>query len=59
MSLKIDWATPKAAKYACEKWHYTKHLPSASCRVGVWENDKFIGVVLFGIGAANATRGEK
>lgn len=59
MSLRIDWATSKAAKYACENWHYTGHLPSASCRIGVWESGTFKGVVLFGIGAANATRGEK
>jgi hypothetical protein len=59
MSLRIDWATSKAAKYACENWHYTGYLPSASCRIGVWEDGTFKGVVLFGIGAANATRGEK
>jgi hypothetical protein len=59
MSLRIDWATSKAAKYACENWHYTGYLPSASCRIGVWEEGTFKGVVLFGIGAANATRGEK
>lgn len=57
--MKLDWATPKSAKYACENWHYTGHLPSASCRIGVWEYGTFKGVVLFGIGAANATRGEK
>jgi hypothetical protein len=28
-------------------------------RIGVWENQKFIGVVLFGLGSGNSTRGEQ
>ena len=53
-SLKIDWATHEAAKYACENWHYSKCLPAGKLvKVGVWENNKFIGVVLFGRGANN------
>ena len=51
--LKIDWATHKAAKYACENWHYSKCLPVGKVtRVGVWEKERFIGVVLFSRGAA-------
>jgi len=57
VDLKIDWATHEAAKYACEKWHYSKSIPSAQCKIGVWEDGKFIGVVLFGIGAGNSTSG--
>jgi hypothetical protein len=50
--LRIDWATHEAAKYACEHWHYSKCLPVGKLvKVGAWENDKFIGVVLFGRGA--------
>lgn len=51
--LKIDWASHKAAKYACEKWHYSKsvHVPPLF-KLGVWENDKFIGVVIFSRGAS-------
>jgi hypothetical protein len=50
--LKIDWASHEAAKYACENWHYSKCLPVGKLvKVGAWENDKFIGVVLFGRGA--------
>lgn len=53
-NLKIDWATYKAAKYACENWHYSKVMPVGKLvKVGVWENEKFIGVVLFGRGANN------
>lgn len=50
--LKIDWASHESAKYACKTWHYSKCVPVFKCvRIGVWENDKFIGVVLFGQGA--------
>ena len=53
MSLRLDWATYEAAKYACENWHYSKTMPcSKIVKIGVWENDKFIGVVLFSSGAS-------
>lgn len=50
--LKIDWATHAAAKYACENWHYSGCVPKSKLsKVGVWEFDKFIGVVIYGCGA--------
>ncbi len=52
--LKIDWATYKAADYACKNWHYSKCLPSSLQKrvaIGAWENNNFIGVVVFGHGA--------
>lgn len=50
--LRIDWATHAAAKYACENWHYSSCLPAGKLvKVGAWEDEKFIGVVLFGRGA--------
>lgn len=53
MNLRLDWATHEAAKFACENWHYSKCLPVGKLvKVGVWERDKFIGVVVFGRGAA-------
>ncbi len=52
MSLRLDWATHEAAKYACENWHYSKCMPKGKLvKIGVWENEKFIGVVLYGLGA--------
>lgn len=49
--LKIDWATHAAAKYACEHWHYSQALPVGKMvKVGVWEDGKFVGVVLFAWG---------
>jgi hypothetical protein len=50
--LKIDWATHAAAKYACENWHYSKKIPVFKCLyVGVWESKRFVGVIIFSIGA--------
>lgn len=53
-ALKIDWATHEAAKYACENWHYSRKLPSTMqklFKVGIWENQQFTGVIIFGHGA--------
>lgn len=52
VDLNIDWCSHKAAKYAVEHWHYSKCLPAGKLvKVGVWENQRFIGCVLFGRGA--------
>lgn len=51
--LKIDWASHEAAKYACENWHYSQCLPTGKLvKVGIWEDKKYIGCVLFGRGAS-------
>jgi hypothetical protein len=52
--LRVDWATHAAAKYACENWHYSGCLPASLQKrvaLGAWENDEFVGVVVFGHGA--------
>ncbi len=52
MTLKINWASFEAAKYACENWHYSKCVPIGKLiKIGVWEDDKFIGVIIFSRGA--------
>lgn len=52
--LKIDWATAEAARYACTNWHYSKSVPVPPLvKIGVWENGKFIGVVIFSRGASS------
>lgn len=52
--LKVDWATHKATKYACKHWHYSKSIPGSKLvKIGVWENDIFIGVVIYSNGANN------
>jgi hypothetical protein len=53
VDLRIDWATHEAAKYAVENWHYSRSMPSASVKIGAWENGSFVGVVIFGRGAAS------
>lgn len=51
--LKLDWCTHEAAKYAVMAWHYSKCMPSFKVvKVGVWESGRFIGCVLFSMGAA-------
>lgn len=59
VDLKLDWCSYEAAKYAVEKWHYSRVMPSCGANIGVWEEGKFVGAVCFGVGAANVTRGEK
>jgi hypothetical protein len=52
MSLRLDWCSHEAAKYACEHWHYSEKIPpSKLAKIGIWENKQFIGVVIFGVGA--------
>ncbi len=51
--LKLNWCSHEAAKYAVEKWHYSHNLPRGkNVKVGVWEDEVFIGVVLFSMGAS-------
>lgn len=51
-ALHIDWCKHDAAKFACERWHYSETLPMPPLvKIGVWESTAFIGVVLFSRGA--------
>jgi hypothetical protein len=51
--LILDWATHEATAYACRNWHYSKSIPTPPLvKIGVWEDNQFIGVVLFGRGAS-------
>ena len=51
--LKIDWATHEAAKHAVENWHYSECMPSfKTVKIGAWEDVRFVGVVIFSMGAA-------
>lgn len=54
MNLRLDWVGYDAAKYACEKWHYSRRISKAGNNyIGVWEDEKYIGCIIFGIGATN------
>jgi hypothetical protein len=58
--LRLDWCGQKAAKYAVEKWHYSKTLPrGVNTYLGVWESGDFIGAVVFGLGGGGATDGRR
>ena len=48
MTLKLDYASYEATKYACVNFHYSKTVPAGKLiKIGVWEHGKFIGVVLY------------
>lgn len=50
--LRLDWCSHEAAKYAVEHWHYSRSMPTPPVlRLGVWEDDRYIGAVLFSRGA--------
>ena len=53
--LKLAWCSYEAAKYACERWHYSSSMPAGKAvRLGVWEGGVYIGVVVFARGASDA-----
>ena len=50
-TLKLDWCSHEAAKYACEKWHYSGRMyVNKTVKIGVWEGAEFVGVVVYGTG---------
>jgi hypothetical protein len=50
--LHLDWCSEDAAKFACENWHYSETIPKGKrVRIGVWEDETFIGAILYGAGA--------
>jgi len=58
-TLRINWCSYRAAKFAVKQWHYSRSLPcSKTARLGIWENDKFIGAVVFAWGANRHLAGE-
>jgi len=53
--LKLDWCSYEAAKYAVMKWHYSKAMPAGKLvKIGVWENNKFIGVIIYSYGCSTS-----
>lgn len=51
-TLVVAPCSHEAAKFAVMNWHYSKSLPVGKLyRLGVWEGDDFIGVVLYAWGA--------
>ncbi len=53
LKLKINWATHESTRFACENYHYSRCLPTGKLvKIGAWENDSFIGAVIFSRGAS-------
>ena len=53
-TLKLDWCSHAAAQYAVAHWHYSKSMPTPPVvKIGAWEDDHFIGCVIFSRGANN------
>lgn len=51
-SLRLDWCSHEAARYAVEHWHYSQRMPNSKlAKVGAWEEGDFVGCVIFGVGA--------
>ncbi len=51
-SLRLDWCSYEAAKYAVEHWHYSQRMPKSKlAKFGVCEDGKFRGAIIFGLGA--------
>ena len=49
--LRLDFCSYQAAQYACRRWHYSKKIPVGKLvKIGVWEDGKFIGAIIFGDG---------
>lgn len=60
MSLRLDWCSHAAAKYAVEHWHYSGRMPVFKlAKLGVWEHGEFVGAVIFGVGGGNSTNGRR
>lgn len=50
--LRLDYCDANAARYAVEKWHYSGTLPCPPMiTIGVWEDRRFIGCVIYARGA--------
>lgn len=51
-ALRLDWASYAAMRAACLRWHYSRRVPTPpQVRVGVWEHERFVGVVVFSRGS--------
>lgn len=52
MTLKVAPCEYEASRYAVMNWHYSKAMPSGKlAKFGVWEDNKFIGTIIYGRGA--------
>ena len=51
-AFKVDFCSHEAARHAVLRWHYSRAMPSSKLvRIGVWEDERFVGAILYGVGA--------
>jgi len=59
-NLHLDWCDYRAAKYACENWHYSGTISATKGNyIGVWENGEFKGVLIYTCGSGASCNGKK
>ncbi len=50
--LRLDFCSHAAAKHAVMRFHYSRSMPAFKLvRIGVWESGRFVGAILYGVGA--------
>ena len=50
--LQVAYCSREAATLACKRWHYSGQIPVGKLLcVGAWEDARFIGAVVFSLGA--------
>ena len=50
--LELAYCSHDAAKHAVMRWHYSRKMPKCKLvKIGVWEDGRFVGAVIYGVGA--------
>ena len=58
--LRLDWCSREAARFACERWHYSRKLTVGGLvTIGVWEDGSFIGSIVYSKGSGASTDARK
>jgi len=50
--IKLGQATPNQIRYACLRYHYARTIPTSQVSFSCYEDDEFIGVIMYGGGAS-------
>lgn len=52
MRARLAWVEWTTIVYACRHWHYAGQVPAGRLMgLGVWEGERFVGVIVFGRGS--------
>ena len=56
MSLRLDWCSHEAARYACQHWYSRPEMPVGKlAKIGVWDDGQFVGALIFGCGTGGVS----